>query len=240
MPVLKNAQHERFAQVIAEGKSATEAYAEAGYKGDRTAASRLSTNVNIVGRVKKLQSQGAERTLVSIASLTNELEESPSTGYGGRSSSKTWDAAGCAIFLATQCRIRVLCARQFQNKIVESVYTLLKIQIGRFGLTDQFVITENSIKHKLTGSGFMFYGLGGTSMKSSPWKVSTSYPSSNALHADQRISHRFGLAIARRVLGMRDLRLFQHVPFYVLRHKTKTAIRNAASDAVRNEISSLP
>ena len=79
--------------------------------------------------------------------------------YGGRSSSKSWDAAGFAVFLATQCRIRVLCARQFQNKIAESVYTLLKIQIGRFGLTNQFVITENSIKHKLTGSEFMFYGL---------------------------------------------------------------------------------
>jgi phage terminase large subunit len=78
---------------------------------------------------------------------------------GGRSSSKSWDAAGFAIFLATQCRIRVLCARQFQNGIAESVCTLLKIQIGRFGLTDQFVITENSIRHKLTGSEFMFYGL---------------------------------------------------------------------------------
>lgn len=79
--------------------------------------------------------------------------------YGGRSSSKSWDAAGFAIFLATQCKIRVLCARQFQNKIAESVYTLLKIQIGRFGLTNEFTITENSIKHKLTGSEFMFYGL---------------------------------------------------------------------------------
>lgn len=79
--------------------------------------------------------------------------------YGGRSSSKSWDAAGFAVYLATQCNIRVLCARQFQNKIAESVYTLLKIQIGRFGLIDQFVITENSIKHKRTGSEFMFYGL---------------------------------------------------------------------------------
>ncbi|MGJ4855522.1 PBSX family phage terminase large subunit [Labrys sp. La1] len=79
--------------------------------------------------------------------------------YGGRSSSKSWDAAGFAVYLATQCRIRVLCARQFQNKIAESVYTLLKIQIARFGLMGQFVITENSIRHKKTGSEFMFYGL---------------------------------------------------------------------------------
>jgi phage terminase large subunit len=79
--------------------------------------------------------------------------------YGGRSSSKSWDAAGFAIFLASNYRIRVLCARQFQNKIAESVYTLLKIQIERFGLRDEFHITDNSIRHKLTGSEFMFYGL---------------------------------------------------------------------------------
>ncbi|MFC3169233.1 PBSX family phage terminase large subunit [Paracoccus fontiphilus] len=79
--------------------------------------------------------------------------------YGGRASSKSWDAAGWAVFLATKCRIRVLCARQFQNKIAESVYTLLKIQIERFGLQAQFTITDNSIKHNITGSEFLFYGL---------------------------------------------------------------------------------
>lgn len=79
--------------------------------------------------------------------------------YGGRASSKSWDAAGWAVFLATKCKIRVLCARQFQNKIAESVYTLLKIQIERFGLKDQFTITDNSIRHNGTGSEFLFYGL---------------------------------------------------------------------------------
>lgn len=53
----------------------------------------------------------------------------------------------------------MLCARQFQNKIAESVYTLLKVQIERFGLGPEFAITENSIRHKETGSEFMFYGL---------------------------------------------------------------------------------
>src|SRR6185312_8813583 len=79
--------------------------------------------------------------------------------YGGRDSSKSWDAAGFVIFLAQQCRIRVCCARQFQNKIAESVYTLLKIQIERFGLSREFKITDNSIIHRGTGSEFLFYGL---------------------------------------------------------------------------------
>ena len=79
--------------------------------------------------------------------------------YGGRSSSKSWDAAGIAIFLSQICKIRVLCTRQFQNKIEESVYTLLKIQIERFGLKDKFRILDNKIICKTTGSEFIFYGL---------------------------------------------------------------------------------
>ncbi len=79
--------------------------------------------------------------------------------HGGRMSSKSWDAAGFAIIIASQCKIRMLCTRQFQNKISESVYALLKVQIYRFGLQDEFDILNNSIKHKHTGSEFLFYGL---------------------------------------------------------------------------------
>ncbi|WP_168072809.1 PBSX family phage terminase large subunit [Caulobacter sp. SSI4214] len=78
---------------------------------------------------------------------------------GGRSSSKSWDAAGFAIFLASNYKVRFLCTRQFQNKIEESVYTLLKVQIERFGLRAEFDITNNKITHKTTGSEFIFYGL---------------------------------------------------------------------------------
>ncbi|MBB4798003.1 phage terminase large subunit [Brevundimonas bullata] len=78
---------------------------------------------------------------------------------GGRSSSKSWDAAGFAIFLAANYRVRFLCTRQFQNKIEESVYTLLKIQIERFGLKAEFTITNNRIVHNATGGEFIFYGL---------------------------------------------------------------------------------
>jgi phage terminase small subunit len=54
MPVLRNARHEAFAQALAKGKSATEAYAAAGYAESRSAASRLSTNVNIKRRVAEI------------------------------------------------------------------------------------------------------------------------------------------------------------------------------------------
>lgn len=78
---------------------------------------------------------------------------------GGRASSKSWDAAGFAVFLASNYSLRFLCVRQIQNKISESVYSLLKIQIERFGLKDEFTILQNSIRHNTTGSEFLFYGL---------------------------------------------------------------------------------
>lgn len=61
MPVLKNARHEKFAQALAKGMTATDAYTAAGYKGDRTAASRLSTNVNVSQRVAEIQGRVAEK-----------------------------------------------------------------------------------------------------------------------------------------------------------------------------------
>ena len=79
--------------------------------------------------------------------------------YGGRSSSKSWDAAGFAIFLASNYRVKFLCTRQFQNRIADSVYSLLKIQAERFGLADQFKFTESSIIHKRTKSEFLFFGI---------------------------------------------------------------------------------
>ena len=79
--------------------------------------------------------------------------------YGGRASSKSWDAAGFATYLADNLKLRVLCTRQFQNRIDESVYSLLKIQIDRFGLNHRFKITDKSIINKFTNTEFLFYGL---------------------------------------------------------------------------------
>jgi phage terminase large subunit len=47
--------------------------------------------------------------------------------------------------------VKFLCARQFQNKIEESVYTLLVATIERYGLRDQFRILDNKIIHRRTG-----------------------------------------------------------------------------------------
>lgn len=78
---------------------------------------------------------------------------------GGRVSTKTWDAAGFAIYLAQSITVKFLCMRQFQNKIQESVYAILVIQINRFGLESEFEILKTTIRHKRTGSSFHFYGI---------------------------------------------------------------------------------
>lgn len=79
--------------------------------------------------------------------------------YGGRASSKSHDAAGFCVFLAHNFRIKFLCCRQFQNKITDSVYTLLKDKIEAFGLSEFFKITDRSIVHLQTRSEFIFYGI---------------------------------------------------------------------------------
>lgn len=63
MPVLSNPRHERFAQELFRGKSAIDAYGDAGYSPDRGAATRLSANVSIVARVRELQETAAQRVI---------------------------------------------------------------------------------------------------------------------------------------------------------------------------------
>ena len=79
--------------------------------------------------------------------------------YGGRASSKSYDAVAELVRLTSKYKTKVLAARQFQNKITESVYTLIVETIERFGIKDHYTITERSIKHKTNGSEFIFLGI---------------------------------------------------------------------------------
>lgn len=78
---------------------------------------------------------------------------------GGRFSSKTHDAGGMAAFLARNYSLRFLCIRQFQNRITDSVYTVIREKIYQAGWQDEFDIGVSTIKHKTTGSEFLFYGM---------------------------------------------------------------------------------
>jgi len=78
--------------------------------------------------------------------------------YGGRASSKSHDAAGFAIYLASNYKLKFLCARKFQNKISDSVYALLVAKINASGRAHEFDVLKTEIRHKVTGSHFIFMG----------------------------------------------------------------------------------
>lgn len=73
MAILTNARHERFAQEIAKGKTATEAYVIAGYKAHDGNAATLRGNQRVLDRLAELQEKGAERAVITVASITERL-----------------------------------------------------------------------------------------------------------------------------------------------------------------------
>jgi phage terminase small subunit len=72
MPPLANPRHELFAQELAKGKTAREAYILAGYVGLGN-LSRLKNHPVIAARVEELLAQGARRTEVTAARTIAEL-----------------------------------------------------------------------------------------------------------------------------------------------------------------------
>lgn len=78
--------------------------------------------------------------------------------YGGRGSAKTFSIALSLIILSLQRKIRVLCARQIQASIADSVHKTLCDAIDLIGVQSFFRINENSIR-SVNGSEFIFQGI---------------------------------------------------------------------------------
>ena len=75
MAPLRNPRHERFVQALFEGKTADEAYIEAGFHENRGNASRLKATESIRNRLAELQEAVAATNEVSVGSLLRELEQ---------------------------------------------------------------------------------------------------------------------------------------------------------------------
>lgn len=75
MPALPNARHEKFAQELSKGKTASEAYVLAGYKANDGNAATLKGNQRILERIAELQNAASMRVEVTIASLMQEASE---------------------------------------------------------------------------------------------------------------------------------------------------------------------
>ena len=78
--------------------------------------------------------------------------------YGGRGSGKSYGFADACLLKALESKIRILCARQLQTSIKDSVHKLLCDRINAHNLNAWFEITQQSIRCK-NGSEFIFKGI---------------------------------------------------------------------------------
>ena len=88
--------------------------------------------------------------------------------YGGRGSAKSWTFARALLAQAAREPLRVLCAREVQKSIKDSVHRLLSDQIKAMGLEGFYQVLETEIRGK-NGALFIFNGLSqqtATSIKS--------------------------------------------------------------------------
>lgn len=78
--------------------------------------------------------------------------------FGGRGSGKTHQVAEYLIVKSLLQKEKILCTREIQRSIKESVHAVLVSKINALGLDKYFTVTENKISN-IAGSEFIFAGL---------------------------------------------------------------------------------
>ena len=78
--------------------------------------------------------------------------------HGGRGGAKSWGVARALLVMGAQKPLRILCAREFQNSIKESVHSLIGDQISELGLDGFYEVQSTTILGK-NGTQFFFDGL---------------------------------------------------------------------------------
>ena len=78
--------------------------------------------------------------------------------HGGRGSGKSWGFARALLILGAKKKLRLLCAREVQDSIKQSVHKLLKDQIQLLSLGSFYKVLDNEIRG-LNGTEFAFTGL---------------------------------------------------------------------------------
>ena len=85
--------------------------------------------------------------------------------HGGRGSGKSWGFAMALLILGAQSKMRVLCTREVQKSIKDSVKRLLDDQIDRLGLGAFYTSLETEIRG-VNGTEFIFAGLANHTVES--------------------------------------------------------------------------
>ena len=75
---------------------------------------------------------------------------------GGRGSAKSHSVARFLLFLGEERKLRIVCGREIQNNIEESVHALLKDLINEYNLA--YDVFKHKIVHKTSGTEFKFKG----------------------------------------------------------------------------------
>jgi phage terminase large subunit len=78
--------------------------------------------------------------------------------YGGRGGAKSWGFARALLIQASSHPLRILCTREVQKSIKDSVHQLLSDQVSALGLDGFFDVLTQEIRGK-NGSRFLFSGL---------------------------------------------------------------------------------
>jgi len=78
--------------------------------------------------------------------------------YGGRGSAKSWQVARALLIHGVQRPLRILCTREFQSSVKDSVHRLLKDQIYALGLESFYRVTDSTIVGS-NGTRFLFKGI---------------------------------------------------------------------------------
>ena len=78
--------------------------------------------------------------------------------YGGRGGAKSWGIARALLIKGAKQPLRILCAREFQTSLKDSVHKLLCDQIAALGLETFYDVTQATIRG-LNGTEFNFVGL---------------------------------------------------------------------------------
>lgn len=78
--------------------------------------------------------------------------------FGGRGGAKSWGFARALLLQAAQRKLRILCARELQLSIQDSVHKLLSEQIISLGLEGSYQV-QNAIIRGHNGSEFVFAGI---------------------------------------------------------------------------------
>lgn len=86
--------------------------------------------------------------------------------HGGRGSSKSWSVARYLIISALNSGERILCCREVQRSIRDSVHRLIGDQIQLMGLGNRFEVTRDEIRCTASGSMFIFTGLATNTVES--------------------------------------------------------------------------